>query len=129
MMVILFFSVQTYATEKYKLVFENEDYKIVMDIACSPCDISCKNITFKLRDKKRGDEINTVGRTLNVGINSNFRGYIFHQGNYTWSLTEPQNDDDIKNNIWHYSVDKKVQGKYKTITEQKINMTFDNGSC
>ena len=117
----------SFSSDNYALVFENDELLLILNLTCSPCDISCANIQYQLFNKEKQSTVSGGARTVTAGLNHNFRGYIIHDKNTFYTLTESDYE-----NMWNITIEEKdVQHPLKTvkIDQYQIKSIFDNGTC
>ncbi|MEQ4512142.1 hypothetical protein [Dickeya zeae] len=120
MLAIVTFS--TLAQEQNSLhpFFRGEIYDIYLSYGkCSQNDIECDDITYHSINKKNKSELNIKGKTLNVGPSKDFRGYIFINGSYTYTLTPSPEEENYDESIWFLDVYKKTDKGDKPIFKEK----------
>ncbi|MBX9445362.1 hypothetical protein [Dickeya chrysanthemi] len=100
--------------------FEGETYNIYLSYGkCSRHDIECSDITYHSINKKNKSELNIKGKTLNVGSSKDFRGYIFKNGSYIYTLTPSPEADNYDDSIWFLDVYKATDNGDKSIFREK----------
>ncbi len=117
----------SFASNNYDLAFENDELLLILNLKCSPCDISCATIQYQLFNKEKQSTVSGRARTVTAGLNHNFRGYIIHNRNTFYTLTESNNE-----NMWNITIEEKdVQHPLETVKIDKyqIKTIFDNGTC
>lgn len=120
-------SFSSYATNQYSRVFENDEFLVILDIKCSPCDLDCKNIHYHLFNKTKKLDTTGPATTLTTGTFYNFRGYMFRKDNIIYSFIESDTE-----NIWDLLISKKQEkSKEQPYLEEKtqIALIFDNSTC
>jgi hypothetical protein len=109
-----------FANPSYTVAIENSELLIIMDMKCSPCDITCDKIEYSLFNKENSVRINGRGKSINVGANDNFRGYTLKNGRVTYSLYETSDAD-----TW----DIVTENNLAPLSNKKITTIFDNRAC
>ncbi|HCL5254126.1 TPA: hypothetical protein N2G30_004333 [Salmonella enterica] len=126
-LILSLFPLCSFASNHYALVFENKALLLVLNIKCSPCDLSCANIQYQLFNKETKSIVSGTAKSVTTGIEHNFRGYMMHNNNISYTLVESDDED-----IWDMYIDeKKTQQQKDTVRKVKyqINAIFDNGTC
>lgn len=81
---------------------ETKSFKIYIKDPCPLYETVCGNVIYTAISKQNPkNKITLKGTTLNDGSQYTFQGYIFKNGNYTYSLT-PKSDKDL--NRWSLKV-------------------------
>ncbi|MBO8135475.1 MULTISPECIES: hypothetical protein [Dickeya] len=113
-------SFNAFSKEENLPFFEGKTYNIYLSYGnCSQNDIECGDITYHSVNKKNKSELNIKGKTLNIGPSKNFRGYIFKNGEYTYTLTPSPEADNYDDSIWFLDVYKATDNGDKPIFREK----------
>ena len=109
-----------YSNEGYSILISNDNLLIMLDMKCSPCDIACNKITYRMFNIK--NSIQTIGKaeSLNAGVNRNFVGYRLLGKEESYRLSE-----NAKDNAW----DLYTESNGNVISKSKVNTVFDDGTC
>ncbi|WP_320461484.1 hypothetical protein [Lelliottia sp. CFBP8978] len=94
---------------------------IILDMKCSPCDIECNNIHYRLFDIKKGNQISGKAESMNSGINRNFVGYRL--------LSTNKRSYRLSANAIGHSWEIYTEHNFDTIAEEKIDTVFGDGTC
>ncbi|WES89721.1 hypothetical protein OHJ28_20280 [Dickeya fangzhongdai] len=106
--------------EKNLPFFEGKTYDIYLSYGnCSQHEIECSDITYHSINKNNKSELNIKGKTLNIGPSKNFRGYIFKNGSYTYTLTPNPETDNYDDSIWFLDIYKSTNNGDKPIFREK----------
>ncbi|MRS90036.1 hypothetical protein GJV04_08295 [Enterobacteriaceae bacterium RIT714] len=110
------------STDDIASTFENETYKIELSQGnCVDNDLACDGITYHSLNKKNGSVLTIMnGSTLNEGELQNFRGYIFRNKDYFYTLTPDPDSYSNESQAWILTVTKNTKGKDKILLQQKI---------
>ncbi|MCO7263159.1 hypothetical protein [Dickeya zeae] len=120
MLAIITFSTLAQEQNSLRPFFRGEIYDIYLSYGkCSQNDIECDDITYHSINKKNKSELNIKGKTLNIGPSKDFRGYIFINGSYTYTLTPSPEEDNYDESIWFLDVYKKTDKGDKPILREK----------
>ncbi len=118
--VSMLFPCFSYSSEGYSIVLSNSSMLIMMDMKCSPCDIECNKITYRMFDTYQSIQISGKADSLNAGVNRNFVGYrlLGHKESYRLSAS-------AKDNVW----DLYTESNGKVISKSQVNTVYDDGTC
>ncbi|AYH49652.1 hypothetical protein B6N31_19375 [Dickeya fangzhongdai] len=113
-------SFNAFSKEENLPFFEGKTYNIYLSYGnCSQNEIECSDITYHSVNKKNKSELNIKGKTLNIGPSKNFRGYIFKNGEYTYTLTPSPEADNYDDSIWFLDVYKATDNGDKPVFREK----------
>lgn len=103
------------------MVLKNERMLIILDMKCTPCDIECENIYYRLFDIKKGMQKSGRAESINTGVNRNFVGYrLLITNKISYMLTA-----GAINDVWEIN----EESNLKSISKDSINPVFDDGTC
>lgn len=114
---LTFLPVMAIADSGYSMVLENDELLIVMDMKCSVYDVACDKIQYRVFNKKTSVSIKGNGKSINAGVNQNFKGYLLKQGHTDYSLYQTAEDD-----TWDIVAEK----DHKEVSNKKIKAIFDS---
>ncbi|MCA7000500.1 hypothetical protein [Dickeya solani] len=118
--IIISFNALSKKEDLHRPFFEGKEYDIYLSYGnCSQHDIECSDITYHSINKKNKSELNIKGKTLNIGPSKDFRGYIFKNGSYTYTLTPSPEADNYDDSIWFLDVYKTTDNGDKPIFREK----------
>lgn len=111
----------SYSSDNYSMVLKNERMLIILDMKCTPCDIECKNIHYRLFDIKKVMQKSGRAESINTGVNGNFVGYrLLVTNKISYMLTA-----SAINDLWEIN----EESNLKSISKDSINPVFDDGTC
>ncbi len=103
----MLFSTSVFAqTTTDKPFFESKNFKIyISEGQCAQYDVVCNDVTYHSVNKKNNNQLTLKGKTLNVGPSQDFRGYIFKNGAYTYTLSPSNSASNYDDSQWILTVD------------------------
>lgn len=125
--ILSLFPLYSSASNHYSLAFENKELLFVLNLKCSPCDLSCINNHYQLFNKRTMSVTSGTAKPIATETGHNFRGYIMRSNDIFYTLTE----SDVEN-VWDlYVEENESRQKKRTVQKEKYQITaiFDNGTC
>lgn len=108
----------SYALASKDDFFKSKNYKVYLDTSkCLDTDIKCDVIYHSVNIQNQ-HKVTIQGTTFNIGPSQDFRGYIFYNGKYTYSLM-PSDDVNAKDDVWVLEVNiRKKDGDHTILHEE-----------
>lgn len=84
--------------------FSCQRFNVEIKYNCSEGEMACEDVDYEGINKNTGARLKLKGRVMFDSHNNDFQGYIFDNGQYSYTLNPDYSKKEITNEIWMLNV-------------------------